>query len=601
VLAYPVTGVTFILDTDASNVGIGAVLAQEVDGSERVIAYYSRSLSKAERNYCVTRRELLAMVDAIKHFHKYLYGQRFVLRTDHAALKWLLSFKSPEGQVARWIERLQTYDFETRHRKGQMHKNADCLSRRPCKQDCKHCTRVEEKELASDCYRLELDTLEQWGNQRLREEQLKDDTLAPILRWKEEGRRPDWQLIAEKGAAKKAYWAQWDSLTVNNGVMKRVWESADGASSRLQVVLPQSRVADVLRELHNGVTGAHLGVNKTLEKVRQRFYWFRYREDVEDWCKRCDVCMASKGPHRRSRGQMQQYNVGVPFERIAIDVAGPFPETKKGNKFILVAIDYFTKWPEAYAMPNQEAVTVADALVENWVCGYGVPKELHSDQGRNFESRVFQEKCRVLGIEKTRTTPLHPQSDGMVERFNRTLEQHLSKMVGNCQDDWDTYIPAFLMSYRAAVHGTTRYSPAEMLFGRKLRLPCDLLFGTPADAPTTATEYVANLRRRMEEVHSLARGRIKVTSDAMKTRYDRRANASGFQAGELVWLYNPRRRKGRSPKLQRDWEGPYRVVKRINDVVHRIQRSSRSKMKVIHIDRLYRYCGEAESIRDEQT
>ncbi|KAG5885094.1 hypothetical protein JTB14_003968 [Gonioctena quinquepunctata] len=136
ILSYPLPKGKFILDTDASNVGLGAVLSQIQKGQEKVIGYFSKTLSKPERNYCVTRRELLAVVKGVEHFYKYVYGRRFLLRTDHAALKWLLQFKNPEGQVARWIERLQEFDFEIEHRAGTSHKNADALSRRPCPDDC---------------------------------------------------------------------------------------------------------------------------------------------------------------------------------------------------------------------------------------------------------------------------------------------------------------------------------------------------------------------------------------------------------------------------------------------------------------------------------
>ncbi|GBM00012.1 Retrovirus-related Pol polyprotein from transposon 297 [Araneus ventricosus] len=141
----PRTDKYFILDTDASNKGIGAVLSQKIENEERAIAYFSKSLGKPERNYCVTRKELLAIVKSIEHFHHYLYGRKFLLRTDHASLRWLLNFREPEGQIARWIQRLQEYNFEIQHRKGTSHGNADALSRRPCKESCKHCTNAEEK------------------------------------------------------------------------------------------------------------------------------------------------------------------------------------------------------------------------------------------------------------------------------------------------------------------------------------------------------------------------------------------------------------------------------------------------------------------------
>lgn len=147
ILSYPRLDGQFILDTDASNTAIGGVLSQRQEGQEKVIGYFSKVLSKAERNYCVTRRELLAVVKAAEHFYKYLYGRSFLLRTDHAALKWLVNFKNPEGLIARWIERLQEYQFDIEHRAGMVHRNADALSRRPCPEDCPHCFRAEENPL----------------------------------------------------------------------------------------------------------------------------------------------------------------------------------------------------------------------------------------------------------------------------------------------------------------------------------------------------------------------------------------------------------------------------------------------------------------------
>ena len=210
--------------------------------------------------------------------------------------------------------------------------------------------------------------------------------------------------------------------------------------------------------------------------------------------------------------------------------------------------------------------------------------------------------CDLLGIHKTRTTPLHPQSDGMVERFNRTLEQFLSKVVQERQDDWDRHIPLFLLAYRGSVHDTTGESPSNILFGRELRLPCDLQFGAAPEAGQSINEYVANLRDRLHTVHNEVRANVKLATERMKTRYDLRANSAGFQAGDQVWLYNPQRRRGRSPKLQSSWEGPYNVITRINDVVYRIQRSAKSKMKVVHLDRLMKYHGTNEVdgvVRDE--
>jgi transposase InsO family protein len=146
-------------------------------------------------------------------------------------------------------------------------------------------------------------------------------------------------------------------------------------------------------------------------------------------------------------------------------------------------MDYFIKWPEAYAIPNQEASTVAEALVTNFFCGFGVPRKLRSDQGRNFNFRLIQEVLQRLGVNKICTSPMHTHSDGMMERYIRTIEEHLREVVASHQRDWDARLPIFLFAYRASTHDTTGFTPASLVFRRELRLPCDLLFGTPPPTP----------------------------------------------------------------------------------------------------------------------
>src|SRR3978361_1159279 len=193
VLAYPQTKGKFILDTDARNTCIGAVLSQEQDGEERVIDYFSRVLTKPERNYCVTRKELLAIVKAVDHFHKYLYGREFLVRTDHAALKWLLEMKNPEGQIARWMEKLQQYHFKVKHRPGRINDFFNACLSRPCKERCGACVRGEPREgNAMRRTRIEVDP--EWTSEQLRADQLADPDIGPILHLIEEGLpRPSWQ------------------------------------------------------------------------------------------------------------------------------------------------------------------------------------------------------------------------------------------------------------------------------------------------------------------------------------------------------------------------------------------------------------------------
>ncbi|GFS69774.1 hypothetical protein TNCV_3006601 [Trichonephila clavipes] len=185
-------------------------------------------------------------------------------------------------------------------------------------------------------------------------------------------------------------------------------------------------------------------------------------------CRTYDPCVARKDPWKRTRGRLQLYNVGVPFERIAFDILGLLPRSPDGNNHILVGMDYFTKWPEAYPIPEQEASTVAEVLVQHWISRFGVPLQLHSDQGRNFDSAVCKRLCEILAIDKIRTTALYPQSDGMVERFNRTILNSLSLLVSSNQQDWGRKLPFCLLAYRSSFHETTGYSPSQMLFGHNV-------------------------------------------------------------------------------------------------------------------------------------
>ncbi|GFW14944.1 retrovirus-related Pol polyprotein from transposon 412 [Trichonephila clavipes] len=252
------------------------------------------------------------------------------------------------------------------------------------------------------------------------------------------------------------------------------------------------------------------------------------------------------------------------------------------------------KWPEAYPIPDQEASTIAQVLVQHWISRFVVPLQLHSDQGRNFDSAVCKRLCEILAIDKTRTTALHPQSDGMVERFNQTILNSLFLLVSSNQQEWDKKLPFFLLAYRSSVHETTGYSPSQLLFGRDLRLPADLLLSRPPDAPLAPEEYIEKLQARMEELHHLAKERIDMASE-MKTRYDARSTGHDFHEGDKVWLWNQKPHKGLSPKLQTNWEGLYTVLKKLNDVVVRIQKSPHSKPKVMHYNRIAPYLGQDES------
>ena len=462
ILAHPDYSKEFILDTDASAVGIGAVLSQvQSDGNERPIAYASRTLSKPERCYCVTRRELLAVVTFIKHFRPYLLGKSFSLRTDHGSLTWLRNFKEPEGQLARWITRLQEYNFTIVQRQGRSHGNADALSRRPCPQ-CGRSDHSLEHQQHSNVHNPQF-PLDKAGepmqqsvalipltNNNLttisRESQLQDESIGVVLRAVESGHKlADDKLQGLNPESRKLH-EQWDLLQVKHGKLWRSFISPHGATSHLQLIVPYSLRQKVLAELHDGPLGGHLGGDKMYSRLKQRFYWPGSTTDVKHWCATCSTCAARKTSATHKRAPLHTIQSGYPMQIAAVDIVGPFPDSPNGNRYILVAMDYFTRWAEVYAIPNQEASTVAEKLVNEFFLCFSLPEQLHSDQGRQFESSLMKEICRLLGIHKSRTTPYHPQSDGLVERFNRTLLSMLATSSREHPSTWESHLPKVCMA-----------------------------------------------------------------------------------------------------------------------------------------------------------
>jgi hypothetical protein len=392
----------------------------------------------------------------------------------------------------------------------------------------------------------------------------------------------------------KRYWGQWESLKVMGGVLYRKFEMEDGRRHIWQVIMPPNLRKAFLMRIHDDKVVGHLGMEKTRQRVQARAYWFKWRESVNSFCRVCDLCASRKPPQRKPRARMQQFLTGVPLERVSLDVLGPLPKSDQDNKFILLICDYFTKWVEAFPMPNQEAKTVAEIFVKEFVCRYGTPRQLHSDQGSNFQSDLFKKVCQMLEIDKSRTTPYHPQSIGLVERMNRTIEAMLSMFTSTGQRDWDNYLPYIMMAYRSAVQETTGYSPNQMMLGREAELPIDIVMGYPEEDVIEGThhEYVDDMKQKMTLVHDRARENIKLKSDKQKRYYDLKAQPKGYEPGEAVWLLNPARKKGVSPKLTRPWEGPYLIVHKLSSVTYRIQKSPKAKMKVVHYDRLKKYKGE---------
>ena len=420
-------------------------------------------------------------------------------------------------------------------------------------------------------------------------EQGQDSKISTVLRWKNASvDRPKWEDVSHLDTDCKTYWSQWNRLVVRNGILYRRWVCEKTDSDLFELVVPETWRNDIVKMFHADPGAGHLGVKRTVERIRSRAYWPRVTETVKRFCERCEQCQRKKAPAKSPRAPMKTYVSGTPNERVQIDILGPLVETYKSNKYLIVLTDCFTKWASAYAVPRATATEVAGAILD-WISQHGVMKILHSDQGRVFESELVREVCEKFGIHKTRTTSYHPASDGQVERMNRTLIDMLSKYVGQNQRSWDEHIPLALLAYRSSVHESTTLSPAMMTYGRELDLPADLVFGSPDVASKQANEppaYVTKLSDRMEKIHNLARDKLLEANERHKRTYDLKQFQNNYKVGDQVLLFMPAVKKGRNKKLSSRWTGPYRIVEVLSDVVFRIRLNNQVKDKIVHHNRL---------------
>ena len=590
VLAHPDFTQSFILDTDASAQSIGAVLSQIQNGHERVIAFASRSLTKAERRYCVTRKELLAVVFFTKYFKHYLLGRKFLVRTDHSSLRWLLNFKNPDGQMARWLEILSAYEMEIQHRPGRKHANADGLSRLPCKQ-CEHCNEDYQDKVQSAVVKTNDDVC-------LLEAQQNDSDIQKVKTWLEKETRPPYDEIKQEGFVVKSLWGQWNNLIIEHGLVCRRWETPGSNIAYFQALVPQNQRRRVLNFCHDIRSSGHLGIKKTLSKIRQRYYWPGLQNDVRAYIAGCDACWKRKRLAKTKRAPMQIVRSGVPMERLATDILGELPETENGNKYILIVSDYFTKWTEAFPMRNMEAETVANIIVEEIIARFGVPQYIHSDQGKQYESRLFNEMCKVLNITKTRTTAYHPKSDGMVERFNGTLEAMLSAYVQDNHRDWDKHLPYVMMAYRASEHETTGFSPNMLMLGRETSTPLDLIYELPSSIrQIPANMWVWELKERLENAHGLVRKYTEGAILRQKSYHDQKMSWEQFKTGDLVYVYFPQKKTGCTPKFTSFWRGPFQVTRKVSEVLYEVDSGRNGQLQIVHCDRLRRKV--VQSLRGE--
>lgn len=567
-LAYPEERGLFILDTDASNIGIGAVLSQVQNGVEKVIAYASRRLSKSERRYCTTRKELLAVIVFVRQFKHYLFGRRFQVRTDHRALLWMLNWKKPNtSQYCLWKAELELYDIEVVHRPGRLHANADALSRLPQCQQCelKHeqpQARRQVKVFGKD--QLSTSSSKSTNNSTQMILQLVDDVptwnfeadedTGVIVKLMKNGQLNQESLPQEvklANAKSKELWRLRENLRLRGDALYLL------ENSTYKLVVPRSARNGVIKRIHQ--LGGHVGVNKTLHMIKNLYYWPGMLEDVKVGVHCCLACQMTKGKNGRERAPLQSSLVGEPFERIAIDISGPYHKSKHGHRYILAIIDYFSKFPVLIPMRQVDAEAVAKKVFRHWISIFGSPQIIHTDRGSNFESDLFRQQCALFGIIKTRTSPYYPQADGLVERLFRTVKPMISAVVLTNKMEWCEALPFVEMGLRSAVQSSTAFSPFEVLFGKSMKLPT--IWQEPQFETKGARnhgEYISSLRETLEAIRKTVAENIHKATDKQAQHYNKYRTSKQLILGDKVLVKVEGHIPGEFPIKK--FSGPYEVV-----------------------------------------
>lgn len=563
ILGFPVFNgsAKFILECDASAVAIGSVLIQASSSKEWVIAYASHQLLPAEQRYSAIERECLAIVWSLKHFKHYLVDRKVLIRTDHKPLSWLKSSTFKNSRIQRWVVTLSDFDFEIEHVPGSQNNVADYLSRpQEGENQVQVVTRSMSKRNLIDSQPDEnTESTEMIVPKTKPNNHLSDiilskpefqQALNPLNLLQEQERDPFINDIRKMLQNATKATKQQSAYLLENDLVKRCWFNKGSKRMIIQLVVPKSIIKHVLHQFHGATISGHFGTEKVIGTILLRFWWPTIASDVNDWIKSCPACQMTKA-EKTPKVPMISIPVSGPWEMLAVDCLQIKP-SNSGNTNVVVFCDYFTKWVEAFPVSDIRAETIVDLFINNIVLRHGEPQYLLSDQGSNFTSKLVTDVCKLLELRKIQTTPYHPQCDGLVERFNKTLIEQLSRLAINEPNNWEKFLPYALFAYRSTPHDST--NPFFLMHGRQPTFGIDNQIATKMTHSLDYDSYRYFLSSTMLETQKIILQNIKIAQEKQKRYYDKKTKEKCFKQGDLVGVQT-------SPKFKLDkkYVGPFKV------------------------------------------
>lgn len=570
----------FILRTDASRVAIGAVLS---NSNDLPVAYSSRPLSKAEKNYAIIELELLAIVWAVQHFRPYLFGRKFEILTDHRPLVYLFGMRDPSSRLLKFRLKLEDFDFTIRYVKGTDNVTADALSRIVITSDeLKEIAKaVEVNVVTRSKTRLAAEGIDQPETVEVLRRPLDVVEIRPVEGIKEKVEyNKDKNEILFKSFTTDEY-AREDTLLELGKILDRenietlaYYTNKSCADSEIlkglrslknvkkilmikkpHKVIERATKEMILNEYHMSPTSGHFGSSKMYETIRRRYYWATLKKDIEEFIKRCSACQRNKHGRKGREKLVITTQDTEPLSSIELDLVGPLPVDNKDFKYILSIHCKFSRYIVAIPIKDKRAQTVAEAFINNFILIYGVPRIILTDRGKEFTAELLLELCGRLKMEKMQSTAFHHQTMGITESSHKHLGAFLRIVTDNGEKDWSDWVQYWAFAYNSSVHVETRYSPFELVFGKSSRNPSELWSEGKEDEETSYELFMDKLRARMEIANKDVIERLNVVKDKRKTEYDKVCNEKEYEVGDKVLV-----RKETGSKLARLYDGPFEVV-----------------------------------------